>query len=116
GASEVSGRHVTVTAPKWDADGLAAGESVTVGFVARGSGDPLGCRVDGAACSADPGATPEPSGRPTGTPTSAPAEDDTGSVTPAPTATDDTATEGAGGGTAGGAGFAPYVDTSLHPS
>src|SRR6478735_2262378 len=31
--SSVSGQHVTVTPPSWDKDGLAAGESVTVGFV-----------------------------------------------------------------------------------
>src|SRR5690606_29346438 len=47
--SSVSGRHVTVTPAKWDTDGLAAGESVTVGFVAKGTGDPTGCLVDGAA-------------------------------------------------------------------
>ncbi|MDU0304869.1 cellulose binding domain-containing protein, partial [Streptomyces sp. PAL114] len=48
--SRVSGRHVTVTPPKWDTDGLAAGESVTVGFVVKGTADPTGCLVDGSAC------------------------------------------------------------------
>lgn len=63
--SSVSGRRVTVKPPSWDKDGLAAGESVTVGFVVNGTGAPTGCLVDGAKCSADDGATPEPSGRPT---------------------------------------------------
>ncbi|MBT2412019.1 cellulose binding domain-containing protein [Streptomyces sp. ISL-12] len=109
GESRVSGQHVTVTAPKWDTDGLAAGESVTVGFVVQGTGDPDGCRVDGAACSTDEGATPEPSGRPTDTPTTTP----TATPTPTPTVT---ATEDTGSGTTGSAGFAPYVDTSLYPA
>ncbi|GLP65604.1 sugar hydrolase [Streptomyces sp. TUS-ST3] len=89
--SAVSGQHVTVTSAKWDTDGLAAGESVTVGFVVDGTGDPTGCRVDGAHCSADAGGTPEPTSTPTPTPT--------------PTSTP-----------ARSAGFAPYVDTSLHPA
>src|SRR5919206_1083388 len=67
--SSVSGQHVTVTPAKWDTDGLAAGKSVTVGFVVNGSGDPDGCRIDGASCSTDGGATPEPSGRPAQSPT-----------------------------------------------
>src|SRR5215216_1506916 len=37
GESSVSGGHVTVKPPKWDTDGLAAGESVTVGFVVNGT-------------------------------------------------------------------------------
>ncbi|RSN48649.1 sugar hydrolase, partial [Streptomyces sp. WAC 04229] len=63
--SKVSGQHVTATPPKWDTDGLKAGESVTVGFVVNGTDEPTGCLVDDAECSADDGATPEPSGRPT---------------------------------------------------
>ncbi|WP_217127641.1 cellulose binding domain-containing protein [Streptomyces sp. AC558_RSS880] len=97
----VSGRHVTVRPATWDTDGLAAGESVTVGFVAKGTGDPAGCLVDGAKCSADSGPTPEPSGRPTDAPT--------------PT-TRPTPTESTGSGTPADAGFAPYVDTSLFPA
>ncbi|MFE0807646.1 cellulose binding domain-containing protein [Streptomyces sp. NPDC058848] len=103
--SSVSGRHVTVTPPKWDTDGLKAGESVTVGFVVDGTGDPAGCLVGGAACSADDGATPEPSGRPA---TEPPAP------TPTPTPTTPAPTETPGTGT--GSGFAPYVDTSLYPA
>jgi hypothetical protein len=99
--SSVSGQHVTVTPAKWDTDGLAAGKSVTVGFVVNGSGDPRGCRIDGASCSTDGGTTPEPSGRPTQSPT----------PTPTPTPTQSTGT-----GTTASAGFAPYVDTSLYPA
>ncbi|MEU9385584.1 cellulose binding domain-containing protein, partial [Streptomyces sp. NPDC048279] len=77
--STVSGQHVTVKPPKWDTDGLAADESVTIGFVVNGSGNPTGCRIDHASCSADGSATPEPSGRPTAPTTPAP--------TPTPTAT-----------------------------
>lgn len=111
--STADGQHVTVTPPKWDTDGLKAGESVTVGFVVNGTQDPAGCLIDDATCSADGGATPEPSGRPTEPP--APTS------TPAPTATAPDTTEPAptgtpGNGTAAGAGFAPYVDTSLFPA
>ncbi|MGW7279191.1 glycoside hydrolase family 18 protein [Streptomyces sp. NPDC054844] len=120
--SSVSGRHVTVTPPKWDGDGLRAGESVTVGLVVNGTDDPTGCLIDDAACSADEGATPEPSGRPTDppapTPTPTPTPTDTATAEPTPT---DTATTPAPTGTPGngngnGNGFAPYVDTSLYPA
>ncbi|MEU3659710.1 cellulose binding domain-containing protein [Streptomyces sp. NPDC032940] len=115
----VSGRHVTVTGPKWDTDGLKAGESVTVGFVVNGTQDPTGCRVDGTRCSADDGATPEPSGRPTepSTPTPTPTATATApEPAPTPTATTPAPTGTPGSGTATGAGFAPYVDTSLYPA
>ncbi|MFI5819168.1 cellulose binding domain-containing protein [Streptomyces rishiriensis] len=123
GTASVAGRHVTVTPPKWDADGLAAGESVTVGFVVDGAGDPVGCLVDGARCSADGGATPEPSGRPTAS--TAPSTAPTASPTSAPTSTaaptapvppSPGASGGPGAGTPASAGFAPYVDTSLYPA
>ncbi|GGX64596.1 glycoside hydrolase family 18 protein [Streptomyces minutiscleroticus] len=129
--SSVSGQHVTVKPPSWDKDGLAPGESVTVGFVVNGSADPTGCRVDGATCSVDAGATPEPSGRPTGTPEPT-GEPTSGSSPSAPSSPDPTASEGTGGGSGGDAGsgggtdagsgsaatagFAPYVDTSLYPA
>ncbi|MGQ5638114.1 MULTISPECIES: glycoside hydrolase family 18 protein [unclassified Streptomyces] len=115
GESSVSGSHVTVKPAKWDTDGLAPGKSVTVGFVVEGKGDPTGCRIDDAQCSADGGATPEPSGRPTqspsptATPTATPTP--TKSSTPTPTASQTT-----GSGTTASAGFAPYVDTSLYPA
>ncbi|MFI9568303.1 cellulose binding domain-containing protein [Streptomyces rishiriensis] len=123
GTASVAGRHVTVTPPKWDADGLAAGESVTVGFVVDGAGDPVGCLVDGARCSADGGATPEPSGRPTAptAPSTAPTASPTSAPpsTAAPTAPvppSPGASGGPGAGTPASAGFAPYVDTSLYPA
>ncbi|MFB0619682.1 cellulose binding domain-containing protein [Streptomyces sp. AGS-58] len=109
--SSVTGQHVTVKPATWDTDGLAPGKSVTVGFVVDGSGDPTGCRIDDAQCSADGGATPEPSGRPTQT-TPAPTPTPTASApTPTPTPTG-----GTGTGTTSDAGFAPYVDTSLYPA
>ncbi|MEU6808274.1 cellulose binding domain-containing protein [Streptomyces sp. NPDC046831] len=115
--SSVSGRHVTVKPAKWDTAGLAPGKSVTVGFVVNGSGDPTGCRIDDAACSADGGATPEPSGRPTGPASPTPAPTATQSTpptgSPAPTASPSQTT---GTGTTASAGFAPYVDTSLYPA
>ncbi|MET9825159.1 MULTISPECIES: glycoside hydrolase family 18 protein [unclassified Streptomyces] len=118
--STTDGQHVTVTGPKWDTDGLKAGESVTVGFVVDGTADPTGCLVDGAACSADDGATPEPSGRPTEppVPTQTPSPTATGTTGPAPTGTPTTPapTGTPGNGTAAGSGFAPYVDTSLYPA
>ncbi|MDX3530882.1 cellulose binding domain-containing protein [Streptomyces sp. ID05-39B] len=105
--SSVSGQHITVRPPAWDKDGLAAGESVTVGFVVNGTANPAGCLIDGATCSADGGATPEPSGRPTGTAT----------PTPTPTATASPSPSGTpGSGTPVSAAFAPYVDTSLYPA
>ncbi|MGW2718922.1 glycoside hydrolase family 18 protein [Streptomyces sp. NPDC001492] len=109
--SSVSGQHVTVTRAKWDTDGLAPGKSVTVGFVVNGTGNPSSCLVDGAKCSADDGPTPEPSGRPTQSPTPTP----TPTRTATPTATP-TPTQSSGTGTTAGAGFAPYVDTSLYPA
>ncbi|NEB90351.1 cellulose binding domain-containing protein [Streptomyces bauhiniae] len=108
--SSVSGQHVTVKAAKWDTDGLAAGKSVTVGFVVDGAGDPTGCRIDGSECAADPAATPEPSGRPTEPETPAPTQSTPSRPeTPVPT-------KSAGNGTKAAAGFAPYVDTSLYPA
>ncbi|AVH58582.1 MULTISPECIES: glycoside hydrolase family 18 protein [Streptomyces] len=117
--SSVSGQHVTVKPPAWDKDGLAAGESVTVGFVVNGTGDPTGCLVGGTKCSVDEGATPEPSGRPTESATSTPTATPTPTATETPTATatpTPTASETTGGGTTTTAGFAPYVDTSLYPA
>ncbi|MEH0470497.1 cellulose binding domain-containing protein [Streptomyces sp. B21-097] len=119
GTSSVAGRHVTVTPPKWDVDGLAAGESVTVGFVVEGTGDPVGCLVDGARCSADGGTTPEPSGRPTRStaPTASPTPAATSTAAPTPPASPSPSASGSPGtGAPARAGFAPYVDTSLYPA
>ncbi|MFF7646081.1 cellulose binding domain-containing protein [Streptomyces canus] len=93
GESRVSGRHVLVKPPRWDTDGLAAGESVTVGFVVDGTGDPTGCLVDDGDCSTGAGATP----------------------TSAPTPTTPTAATSTGSPSKS-SGFAPYVDTSLYPA
>lgn len=117
--SSVSGRHVTVTPAKWDTDGLAAGESVTVGFVAKGTGDPTGCLVDGAACGTESAPTPEPTGRPTDGPTGGPTPTTQPTATEEPTRTEEPTadpTETTGSGTDTNAGFAPYVDTSLFPA
>ncbi|MDH6584884.1 hypothetical protein M2161_003990 [Streptomyces sp. SAI-133] len=119
--SSVSGRHVTVTSAKWDTDGLAPGESVTIGFVVNGTADPTGCLVDGAKCSADDTATPQPTGRPTqsATPTATPTSTTTPTPTPTATATSTASpsqSTGTGTGNATAAGFAPYVDTSLYPA
>ncbi|MCZ4509388.1 cellulose binding domain-containing protein [Streptomyces sp. ActVer] len=121
GESSVSGRHVTVKPPAWDKDGLAKGESVTVGFVVNGSGTPTGCLIDDAKCSVDDGATPEPTGRPTetetGTETGTPKPTATPTATPSQTASPTASpSESTDGGTAATAGFAPYVDTSLYPA
>ncbi|MEU6549799.1 cellulose binding domain-containing protein [Streptomyces sp. NPDC046915] len=117
--SSVSGRHVTVKPAKWDTDGLAPGKSVTVGFVVNGTGDPTGCHIDGASCSADGTATPEPSGRPTQSPTPTVTPKPTPTPTPTRSATptaSPTPTSTTGSGTTTSAGFAPYVDTSLYPA
>ncbi|MCX4811278.1 cellulose binding domain-containing protein [Streptomyces sp. NBC_01239] len=117
--SSVSGQHVTVKPPKWDTDGLAAGESVTVGFVVSGTAQPTGCLIDNAKCSTDSTATPEPSGRPTetSTPTATPTAKPTPTPTPTAPSASPTQTTGTGTGTTvAGAGFAPYVDTSLYPA
>ncbi|MFD7718662.1 cellulose binding domain-containing protein [Streptomyces sp. NPDC059814] len=113
GEHTVSGSHVTVTPASWDKE-LAPGKSVTIGFVTSSddkAADPTGCLIDDATCSVDTGATPEPSGRPTGSATPTPTDPPAGTPTPTPTKTD-----AGSGGTASGAGFAPYVDTSLYPA
>ncbi|GGW36334.1 sugar hydrolase [Streptomyces lucensis JCM 4490] len=115
GESSVSGRHVTVKPAKWDTDGLAVGKSVTVGFVVNGKGEPTGCRIDNARCSADDGATPEPSGRPTQPQSPAPTATPSQSATPTGSASP-TPSQSTGTGSTASAGFAPYVDTSLYPA
>ncbi|THA86711.1 cellulose binding domain-containing protein [Streptomyces sp. A0592] len=122
GTHTAAGQRVTVKPASWNGQ-LAAGASVTVGFVASGSGapgDPTGCRINGVKCSVDQGATAQPSGRPTARPTataapttaptaSATSAAPTRTATPSPTAT-------APAPVGGGARFAPYVDTSLYPA
>ncbi|MFI5863831.1 cellulose binding domain-containing protein [Streptomyces sp. NPDC051546] len=130
GSHTVSGRRVTVKPAAWNKE-LAAGASVTIGFVTSASanaGSPTACRINGAKCSADPGPTPPPGGRPTTAPTHAPTAAPTpGTSTPAspapsvrptkPVPPAATPTPPPVTGTpAGGARFAPYVDTSLYPA
>ncbi|MFE9560362.1 cellulose binding domain-containing protein [Streptomyces sp. NPDC006487] len=134
GSHTVSGRRVTVKPAAWNKE-LAAGASVTIGFVTSASGtpgNPTACRINGAKCSADQGSTPPPGGRPTTVPTVAPSAAPTqaptaGTSAPTtptaqptrptpPTATATPTTPPPTGNPAGGARFAPYVDTSLHPA
>ncbi|MEV7440797.1 cellulose binding domain-containing protein [Streptomyces sp. NPDC091204] len=126
GTHTVSGRRVTVKPASWNRE-LAAGASVTVGFVTSGSGspgDPTGCLINGVKCSVDQGATAQPSGRPTARPTvtatapatpTAPATSaaPTKTASPSPTPTPTAPVPPPGGS---GARFAPYVDTSLYPA
>lgn len=121
GAHTVSGRRVTVKPTAWNKE-LAAGASVTIGFVTSASatpGNPTGCRINGAKCSADQGRTPPPGGRPTTAPSAAPTPAPTAGTsapaTPRPTQPTGTPTPTTAP-PAGGARFAPYVDTSLHPA
>ncbi|MFD9407503.1 cellulose binding domain-containing protein [Streptomyces sp. NPDC059989] len=123
GTHTVDGQHVTVRPASWNRE-LAAGASVTVGFVTSGSGtpgDPTGCRIDGLKCSVDPGATAGPSGRPTARPT--PTATPTTPASPAPTSAQPTRSPSATPtatpaptAPVAGARFAPYVDTSLYPA
>ncbi|MGW2299759.1 glycoside hydrolase family 18 protein [Streptomyces sp. NPDC001809] len=132
GEHTVSGRHVTVKPADWNKR-LAPGGSVTVGFTtssAGQAGDPAGCLINKAACSAG-GPAPTPSGRPTTTapaPTATPKPTATATTSPRPTATATTApptptatptptpTATATGAPATAARYAPYVDTSLYPA
>ncbi|MFK3729536.1 cellulose binding domain-containing protein [Streptomyces sp. NPDC088090] len=136
GDHTVSGRHVTVRPASWNRQ-LAPGQSVTVGFVtsaAGQAGDPAGCLINKAACSAG-GPAPTPSGRPTGQPTATATPTATASPKPTATATTPpkptpTATATATASPkptptptptptatpATAARYAPYVDTSLYPA
>ncbi|MFJ3978191.1 cellulose binding domain-containing protein [Streptomyces sp. NPDC090021] len=122
GTHTVADRRVTVKPATWNGQ-LAAGASVTVGFVASGSGapgDPTGCRIDGVKCSVDQGATAQPSGRPTARPTATAAPTTAPTAPPTSAAPTRTAspspTVTAPAPVGGGARFAPYVDTSLYPA
>ncbi|MFD8751542.1 cellulose binding domain-containing protein [Kitasatospora sp. NPDC059577] len=133
------GRHVTVKPEAWSKR-LEPGRSVVVGFVAQGAGaaqaEPEKCLINNTSCKAGDGPAPTPSGRPTATATPAPptasptpTASATATAKPSPTATTKpttpaptptpTVTPTATGGpvppVGAGAGFAPYVDTSLYP-
>lgn len=123
-AYTVSGRRVTVKPAAWNRQ-LAPRASVTVGFVTNGSGtpgNPTACRINGAKCSADQGPTPPPGGRPTTVPAPVPAPSapagsaPSGRPTQVPPPSATATTPPGTGAPAGGARFAPYVDTSLHPA
>ncbi|MFI2783033.1 glycoside hydrolase family 18 protein [Streptomyces sp. ALB3] len=120
GEHTVDGDHVTVKPANWNKD-IAPGASVTIGFVTASAGaaaDPTACLINGAACSAEDGTAPEPGGRPTGTPVPTPTPTATATARPTETATAPPAGTPTAepSGTPGGAGFAPYVDTSLYPA
>ncbi|MFG3506276.1 cellulose binding domain-containing protein [Streptomyces sp. NPDC047821] len=128
GDHTVKGQHVTVKPASWNKE-LAPGASVTVGFVtsaAGKAGDPAGCLINRAACSAGGGVTPQPTGRPTEQPTPtptptatgtpAPGATTTGSPAPRPTPTPTASTPAPPPAQGSGARFAPYVDTSLYPA
>jgi len=100
GSYTSSDGRVTVTNDNWDAS-LAPGASVTVGFVARATGQPTGCTINGAAC--QPGAPVAASPSPSVTPILA---------APSPSASPTPSSSSPG---AAVSGFAPYVDTSLYP-
>ncbi|MEU9042712.1 MULTISPECIES: cellulose binding domain-containing protein [unclassified Kitasatospora] len=126
------GQHVTVRPEAWSKR-LEPGKSVVVGFVAQGAGaaqaEPANCLINKASCKAGDGTAPTPSGRPTATATASPTTPPTATATakPSPTATakpttpaptpTPTVTPTATGVPVPpvGAGFAPYVDTSLYP-
>ncbi|MFD0273781.1 cellulose binding domain-containing protein [Kitasatospora sp. NPDC127111] len=138
------GRHITVKPESWNKR-LEPGKSVVVGFVAQGTGaaaqaEPANCLINNVSCKAGDGTPPTPSGRPTGTPTASPTATTaptatatatakpttappsptatTKPTTPAPTATATPTPTATATGTPApvtGAGFAPYVDTSLYP-
>ncbi|GGV13482.1 sugar hydrolase [Kitasatospora herbaricolor] len=125
-----AGQHITVKPESWNKH-LDPGRTLSVGFVVQGSGaaqaEPANCLINNASCKAGDGTLPTPSGRPTSTPTVQPsaspsataapttaAPSPTATATRTPTATPTpTPTQTAAPVT--GAGFAPYVDTSLYP-
>ncbi|MEV6548211.1 cellulose binding domain-containing protein [Streptomyces sp. NPDC051597] len=126
GERTVKGQHVTVKPPTWDRNGLAAGASVTVGFVTNSTGtagDPTGCLINDEKCSVDTGATPAPTGRPTTkpTPTTRPTTNPTPTTaptkpTPTKPTTPTTPTTPQPPTTGTTSRFAPYIDTSLYPA
>ncbi|MFF4754991.1 cellulose binding domain-containing protein [Streptomyces sp. NPDC002514] len=102
----MNGQHVTVKPPQWDTDGLAAGESATVGFVVQGTtGGPANCSIDGSQCSGEgreqPRQLPLLPAIPA-TPTTHPVQP----TDPVPGQPQRPIT----------VGFSPYVDTSLYPA
>jgi hypothetical protein len=126
------GGQVTVTDDSWDAT-IAPGGTVSVGFVTHSgsqAGQPASCTINGAPCQESgpsPVSTATASGAPSESPSPTPSRSvpaSSGSATPSPANSAPPAPSGsasasptpsAGGPSAGTAGFAPYVDTSLFP-
>jgi hypothetical protein len=114
--------QVTVTSDSWDAT-IQPGGSVSVGFVTSSSGQagqPADCLINGASCQA--GGSPGPSATASTAPSASPSSPPTSSASPSPSATASQSPTAApspssssGAPSAGAAGFAPYVDTSLFP-
>ncbi|MEU3459877.1 cellulose binding domain-containing protein [Streptomyces sp. NPDC006733] len=122
GKATASGQHITVTPESWNAT-VAPGAKVDVGFVAASAGtaaDPVNCLINDAKCSVDSGPTATPSGRPTVTasPTASPSPTKTATPTPTKTSTPTPTPTKTGGNPTpvAGAGFSPYIDTSLYPA
>ncbi len=115
----MNGQRLTVKPPRWDTDGLAAGQSATVGFVVHGAtGGGVHCSIDGAPCSGERAGQPAPTGSPQPTqpppppppPTTAPPTTQPQEPTnPEPTGQPSNPPPNT-------AGFSPYVDTSLYPA
>ena len=117
GSYTVGGGRVTVKADSWDAR-IAPGSSRAVGFVTRSSGragSPSDCLINGASCGAGGSG---PTSRPTVSASTSPSAPASSSPSPAPSASPTSSpvpSRSPGAPSAGAAGFAPYVDTSLYP-
>ena len=117
--------QVTVTSDSWDAT-IQPGGSVSVGFVtmsAGQAGQPADCLINGVSCQAGGSAAPSgtASAAPSASASSSPPASPTPSA-PSPSATPSQSVSAtpspstsSGAPSAGAAGFAPYVDTSLFP-
>jgi hypothetical protein len=125
GAYTDNAGQVTVTSDSWDAT-IQPGGSVSVGFVtssAGQAGQPADCLINGASCQA--GGSPAPSATASTAPSASASSSPPASPTPSeptPSATPSQSpsatpspTSSPGAPSAGAAGFAPYVDTSLFP-
>ena len=118
GTETAGGQTYTVKAADWDAT-IAAGGSASFGFQVSGSGQPGGCTINGAACSAggSTGSTTPPPVK-TSTP-AAPSPSATKTTAPASASAPATQTSAPPSGSGSGAGafgkFAPYADLSLYP-
>ncbi|HEX4789425.1 MAG TPA: cellulose binding domain-containing protein [Actinospica sp.] len=119
GAETASGQTYTVANADWNGT-LAAGASTSFGFTVNGTGEPVGCTINGSACGGT--GTPTASASASKTATAAPSASATATktATSSPTATataTSTGTGSSGGGTSSGSfgKFSPYTDLSLYP-